>query len=132
MLQYLLWRVMVGLHHSITLFFVIVGHMKFSPDWCFRLLRQRFRRTKVGCLDDLVKVVDSSAGVNIAQLVGTQERGENRHHIQLGSLLCPEVPEAQEHQALPVLTLRCRYTRHRSHQQSCRRQRGGLLTFGQL
>ena len=73
MLQYLLWRVMVGLHHSITLSFLVVGHTKFSPDWCFGLLKQRFRRTKVGCLDNLVKVVDSSAGVNIAQLVGTQE-----------------------------------------------------------
>ena len=64
---------MVGLHHSISLSFLVVGHTKFSPDWCFGLLKQCFRRTKVGCLDDLVKVVDSSAGVHIAQLVGTQE-----------------------------------------------------------
>ena len=76
MLHYLLWRVMVGLHHSITLSFLVVGHTKFSPDWCFGLLKQRFRRTKVGCLDDIVGVVNTSAKVNVAQLVGTQE-GEN-------------------------------------------------------
>ena len=32
-----------------------------------------FRRTKTGCLDDIVKVVKSSAVVNHAQLVGTQD-----------------------------------------------------------
>ena len=76
MLHYLLWRVMVGLRHSITLSFLVVGHTKFSPDWCFGLLKQRFRCTKVGCLDDIVGVVNTSAKVNVAQLVGTQE-GEN-------------------------------------------------------
>ena len=73
MLQYLLWRTLVGLHSKITLSFLIVGHTKFSPDWCFGLLKQRFRRTNVGCLDDIAAVVDSSARVNVPQLVGTQE-----------------------------------------------------------
>ena len=45
---------------------------KFSPDWCFGLLKQRFRRTRVGCLADLEQVVNISAEANIAQLVGTQ------------------------------------------------------------
>ena len=49
-----------------------MGHIKFSPDWCFGLLKQKFRRTRVDCLDDIVKVVDESAVVNHAQLVGTQ------------------------------------------------------------
>ena len=40
MLQYLLWRTVVGLHDKITLSFLIVGHTKFSPDWCFGLLKQ--------------------------------------------------------------------------------------------
>ena len=73
MLQYLLWRVLVGLHRCITLSFLVVGHTKFSPDWCFGLLKQRFRRTKVGCLDDIAQVVNDSASTNVAQLVGTQE-----------------------------------------------------------
>ena len=70
--QYLQWRVLMGYHHSIKLSFLPVGHTKFSPDWCFGLLKQRFRRTKVDCLDDLVQVVESSAAINNAQLVGTQ------------------------------------------------------------
>ena len=46
---------------------------KFSPDWCFGLLKQRFRRTFVSSLRDLFDVVNASADVNVAQLVGTQD-----------------------------------------------------------
>ena len=46
---------------SITMSFLIVGHTKFAPDWVFRLLKQRFRKTRVDCLDDLVRVVEGSA-----------------------------------------------------------------------
>ena len=72
-MQYLAWRVLVGLNKKITLSFLIVGHTKFSPDWCFGLFKQTYRRTKIGCLDDIVRVVESSAVVNHAQLVGTQD-----------------------------------------------------------
>ena len=40
--QYLLLRVLVGLHKEIILSFLPVGHTKFSPDWCFGLLKQKF------------------------------------------------------------------------------------------
>ena len=53
--------------------FWIVGHTKCSPDWCFGLFKQAFRQTKIRCLDDIVRVVESSAVVNHAQLVGTQD-----------------------------------------------------------
>ena len=43
------------------------------PDWCFGLFKRAFKRTKVGCLDDLVKVCEGSAKVNKSQLVGTQD-----------------------------------------------------------
>ena len=50
--------------------FLIVGHIKFSPDWCFGLLlKQWFRCTKVGCLSDLEQVVNASAEANVYQLV---------------------------------------------------------------
>ena len=71
MMQYLAWRVLVGLHHSITISFMIVGHTKFAPDWCFGLFKRMFWRTVVGCLD-IVSVVARSAEVNHAQLVAKQ------------------------------------------------------------
>ena len=72
-MQYLAWRVLTGLNKTITLSFLIVGHTKFSTDWCFGLFKQQYRRTRIGCLDDIVRVVESSAVVNHAQLVGTQD-----------------------------------------------------------
>ena len=72
-MQYLAWRVLAGLNKSITLSFLIVGHTKFSPDWCFGLFKQVYRRSKIGCLDDIARVVEESAVVNHAQLVGTQD-----------------------------------------------------------
>ena len=72
-MQYLAWRVLTGLNNRITLSFLIVGHTKLSPDWCFGLFKQVFRRSKVGCLDDIARVVEKSTVVNHAQLVGTQD-----------------------------------------------------------
>ena len=63
---------MTGLHSRIQYSFLLVGHTKFSPDGCFGLLKRRFRRTKVSCLDELADVVNQSADINHAQLVGTQ------------------------------------------------------------
>ena len=72
-MQYFLWRVMAGLNTHIEISFMFVGHTKFAPDWAFGLLKQKFRRTPVGCLDDMVKVVQQSASINEAQLVGLED-----------------------------------------------------------
>ena len=72
-LEYLAWRVLAGLQEEVELSFLIVGHTKYSPDWCFGLFKRAFKRTKVGCLDDLVNVCEGSAKVNKSQLVGTQD-----------------------------------------------------------
>ena len=73
MMQYLMWRVLVGLNDEIKMSFLLVGHTKFAPDWCFGLFKQLFQRTKVGCLDDIAAVVERSATVNHPQLVGTHD-----------------------------------------------------------
>ena len=72
---YMMYRVLCGLHDEATVSFLQVGHTKFSPDYCFGLFKRHFRRSKVGCLDDIVslRVVNESATANVAQLVGTQD-----------------------------------------------------------
>ena len=74
MLFYLIWRTIHGLHKSISLNFMIAGHTMFSPDWCFGLLKQKYRRCPVSSLKDLVRVTNTSTatGVNVAQLVGSE------------------------------------------------------------
>uniref|UniRef100_A0A1X7VAP6 DUF7869 domain-containing protein n=1 Tax=Amphimedon queenslandica TaxID=400682 RepID=A0A1X7VAP6_AMPQE len=69
--MYLLWRVMTGLSASISISFLPVGHTKFSPDWCFGLLKQKFRKAEVDLLDDFIQVVEQSSAVNKAQPVGS-------------------------------------------------------------
>ena len=64
---------MSGLHQEITLSFMIAGHTKFSPDWCFGLWKKRYRRTQVGGLSDLVDVVNQSSSVNHAQPTSQQD-----------------------------------------------------------
>ena len=48
----------------------MVGHTKFSPDWCFGLFKQMYRKTKVGIIYDITDVVKQSARVNHPQLIG--------------------------------------------------------------
>ena len=79
MMQYLAWRVITGRHNKITLSFLVVGHTKFSPDWCFGLLKQKYRKTDIGSLDALAQCVETSATCNHSQLVGTSD----------GSLIVP-------------------------------------------
>ena len=67
------WRVLTGLNKTITLSFLIVEYTKLSPDWCFSPFKQQYRRTRIGSLDDTVRLVESSAVVNHAQLIGTQD-----------------------------------------------------------
>ena len=72
LMYYFMWRVLAGLHKEIKISFLPVGHTKFSPDWCFGLLKRKYRKMKIGCLDDIVKAVHQSGAPNVAQLVGTQ------------------------------------------------------------
>ena len=72
MMQYLIWRVLTGLYHTIMISFMVVGHTKFAPDGCFGLLKRSFRKTEVSGLSDLEEIVLSSSVVNECQLVGSQ------------------------------------------------------------
>ena len=60
------------MHDSILYSFLIAGHTKFSPDWCFGLIKQSFRRRNVSSLFDLMEAVDQSTvtAVNISKLCG--------------------------------------------------------------
>lgn len=69
MMQYLAWRVITGRHTNITLSFLVVGHTKFAPDWCFGLFKRRYRLTNVSSLWSIAQVVNESAECNVSQLV---------------------------------------------------------------
>jgi hypothetical protein len=60
-LQYLMYRVLTGLHDKIELSFLLVGHTKFSPDGFFGLIKQHYRRSQVYTYDQLANIVESSS-----------------------------------------------------------------------
>ena len=61
LLQYLIYRVLIGLHDKIGLSFLIVGHTKFSPDGYFGLIKRSYRRSQVYTYDQLADIVESSS-----------------------------------------------------------------------
>lgn len=61
LLQYLMYRVLTGLHDKIDLSFLIVGHTKFSPDGYFGLIKRHYRRSQVYTYDQLSDIVESSS-----------------------------------------------------------------------
>ena len=67
---YYSWPVLCGLHKSILYSFLIAGHTKFNPDWCFGLLMQSLKRHYVSSLFDLMEAVHKSTvtGMNISKL----------------------------------------------------------------
>ena len=67
-----MWRVLTNQHGEITISFLPVGHTKFFPDARFGMLKRRFQVTEVGCLSDMVKVVEELPTMNCAKLVGDQ------------------------------------------------------------
>lgn len=91
MLWYLCWRTLTNRHSTVGIHFLITGHTKFAPDWCFGLLKQKYRRTAVSCLDDLQDVVRASTvtGANIPQLVGTEDGKQIVPTREWSSFLAP-------------------------------------------
>ena len=48
---------MNGLNNKITLSFMLPGHTKFSPDSYFGLLKSKYRKSDIDCLQDLVNCI---------------------------------------------------------------------------
>ena len=59
-----------GLNSTFQISFLPAGRTKFAPIWCFGHLKQKFGRTDVDSILDFANVVNQSAIVNKAQLVG--------------------------------------------------------------
>ena len=76
LIQYLMYRILSGLHSRIELSFLIVGHTKFSPDSHFGLIKQRYRRSQVYTYEQLAKVIEESALDGYNRCHRVQSQGE--------------------------------------------------------
>ena len=57
----------MGLHEDIQLSFMIAGHTRCLVDGCFGLIKKKYRQSDCDTLEQLQKVVDDSASVNVSQ-----------------------------------------------------------------
>ena len=69
---YLMWRVATGLHKFACISFMVAGHTKFAPDWCFGLLK-RMTRSFLSSQADIEAACKASSVCNLSQCVGTQD-----------------------------------------------------------
>ena len=69
LMQYLMWRTMIGKNELVQISFMIVGHTKFAPDRFFGLIK-KYRYTFVSTLGEMQDVVRKSmiCGQNIPQV----------------------------------------------------------------
>jgi hypothetical protein len=61
LMQYLMYRTLMGLHDTVEMSFLVVGHTKFSPDGYFGLVRRHYRRSQVYTYEQLAKVIEGSS-----------------------------------------------------------------------
>ena len=74
-LQYLMWRIGVGLSKEIELAFMVAGHTKFGPDYGFGVFKRLYRHSEVHSIQNICSLIQSSK-LLLAEPVGT-EQGES-------------------------------------------------------
>ena len=58
---------------SACISFMVAGHTKFAPDWCFGLLKSKMRRAVLSSQADIEAACKASAVCNLVQCVGMQD-----------------------------------------------------------
>ncbi len=82
MTAYLAWRIATGRSKSCELSFMIPGHMKFSPDRFFGLIKRKYRRTDVSSLAEIAELVEESTqgGQNRAFVIGSEPSSQHFYY----------------------------------------------------
>ncbi|XP_052769713.1 uncharacterized protein LOC128209636 [Mya arenaria] len=80
-LWYAMWRVMTGLHESVTLNTMLAGHTKFAPDCHFGIWKVKWRCCNAENLQEIAHTVSASSksGHNIPQLVNDPQQPVTFH-----------------------------------------------------
>lgn len=60
LLQYLMYRVLMGYHDQIDFSFMVVEHTKFAPDGYFGLIKKKYRHSNVYTYNQMADIIDCS------------------------------------------------------------------------
>ena len=98
-IAYLMWRVLRG--KSISLNFLIMGHTRFAPDWCFSLLKLKFCK-ELAIVSSLQEMeTNMFQDVNIQQLLGYQRGKVFVSKYNYSRHPCPVLQAGKGDQAVP-------------------------------
>lgn len=75
LMQYLVWRVMVGLNKSVKISFLPVGHTKFAPDLYFGVTKRRYRRSSVHSIQDFIDDISANCD-SVIPVAVANEKGD--------------------------------------------------------
>ena len=69
-------NIIAGLHESVSLSMMLLGHTKFTPDWHFGVWKIKWRQSDAECMEDIAYTVKASSrsGHNIPQRVNDPSR----------------------------------------------------------
>ena len=82
LLQYLMYRVLMGFHDRIDFSFMVVGYTKFAPDGYFGLIKKKYRRSKVYTYAQLADLIDLSTD--------NQHNRCQRYYLASRTVRCPD------------------------------------------
>ena len=119
MIHYLLWCTLTNRHIDIPLSFLVVGHTKFSPDWCFGLYKRLYKRTKVGSLKGVAEVANKSAECNFIQLVSSEDGTTIVLTFDLSEVIPPRCSSVEIRQNRYVHSAPTRIRTQRAQYQLC-------------
>ena len=69
--QYMCYKTLQGLNSDIQLSFMLVYHTRFGPDWCFGLIKLKYKHSYISSISQLAEVVllSTTKEINIPQLI---------------------------------------------------------------
>ena len=70
-IQYMCNRLFQGFNSNIEVSFMLPYHTRFGPDWCFGLIKMKYKHSYISSISDLAEVVllSTTKEINIPQLI---------------------------------------------------------------
>ncbi len=78
LMDYLCTRIIKGLNDNIECSFMMPYHTRFGPDWCFGLIKQKYRKSYISSISQIADAVTNSTAkaINIPQHIADPTTGD--------------------------------------------------------
>ena len=86
MIQYMCYRLFQGFNSNIEVSFMLPYHTRFGPDWCFDLIKMKYKHSYISSISDLAEVVllSTTKEINIPQLITESSSSNTLVPVRIG------------------------------------------------